>query len=183
MPVSLREAIARSCPLEISDELVAGRAALLAKEDRALLEAVWLNDQTCTQVARLARRKRWAVWRKVRKLLERLNSPQFLAAARLLPYLQEPHRSVVQRYFCQGQSLSAVGAATGVGYHETRRILDEVRGVVSAMARAKEEDGAVILRRARLVRSRLINKQPQRRPVGPAEAEPHRSAESPRSVK
>ena len=183
MPVSLREAIAQSWPLEINDELIAARAALLAKEDRALLEAVWLKDQSCPQVARLARRKRWAVWRKVRKLLERLNSPRFLAAARLLPYLQEPHRSVVERYFCQGQSLSAVGAATGVGYHETRRILDEVRGVVSAMARAKQEDGAVILRRARLVRSRLINKLPQRRPARPAERASYTSAESPRSVK
>lgn len=130
MALSLKESIARCQKIISDDQIIAGRSELLRRDDRVLVRAVWIDNQSTRRVASLAGVTPNCVRQRVRRIVKRIHSEDFLAAARLLPELTGRHAQVARLHFCQGLSCRAAARKTGIPYHEFRRLVDEVRGIV-----------------------------------------------------
>lgn len=130
MALSLKESIARCQRIASDDQIVTGRSKLLGRADRVLVRAVWIDNQSTRQVAALLGVTRSCVRQRVRRIVKHMHSEDFLAAARLLPELTGRHALVARLHFCQGLSCRAAADKTGIPYHEFRRLVDEVKGIM-----------------------------------------------------
>lgn len=130
MALSLKESIARYHKTISDDQVIVGRSELLGRADRVLVRAVWIDNQSTRQVASLVGVTRSCVRQRVRRIVKHLHSEDFLAAARLLPELTGRHALVARLHFCQGLSWRAAADKTGIAYHEFRRLVDEVKGIM-----------------------------------------------------
>jgi DNA-directed RNA polymerase specialized sigma24 family protein len=134
MPISLRENIARRVDTPDSESVLMGRAELLARKDRDLLEAVLVRGQPASSLARLMDVSASQVRKRVYRLCRRLNSREFLTAARMLRFLPGEERELARRHFCEGCSQRDLAEQTGRSLHSVRRTLDRVRAKISALA-------------------------------------------------
>lgn len=130
MALSLKESIARYHKTISDDQIIVGRSELLDRADRVLVRAVWIDNQSTRQVASLVGVTRSCVRQRVRRIVKHLHSEGFLAAARLLPELTGRHALVARLHFCQALSCRAAADKTGIPYHEFRRLVDEVKGIM-----------------------------------------------------
>lgn len=130
MALSLKESIARCQRIIADDQIITGRSELLGRADRALVWAVWIDNQSTRQVASLVGVSPSCVRQRVRRIVKHIHSEDFLAAARLLPELSGRHALVARLHFCQGLSCRAAAAKAGIPYHEFRRLVDEVKGIM-----------------------------------------------------
>ena len=130
MALSLKESIARRHKTISDDQIIVGRSELLAPPDRVLVRAVWIDNQPTRQVASLAGVTPSCVRQRIRRIVKHMHSEDFLAAARLLPELTGRHALVARLHFCQGLSCRAAADKAGIAYHEFRRLVDEVKGIM-----------------------------------------------------
>lgn len=130
MPMYLKESIARRREVVRDDQIIEGRSALLARKDRDLLRAIWLDGQSAQRVADMAGVPAPRIRRRVLRLIERIGSKEFLAAARSLPSLRGPHAAVARLCFCQGLTERATAERMGESYHHVRRWVIELRGIL-----------------------------------------------------
>ncbi len=89
MALSLREAIARTAQRLREDTVIESRAELLPPADRDLLLAVWIYQQPTGMVARMRGLSPAAVRRRIRILIHRLHSQEFIGAARAMRLLSD----------------------------------------------------------------------------------------------
>lgn len=133
MQLTLREAIARDHRLPQSEEILMGRAELLAPEERDLIEAIMIREMSTRAVGRLKGVKAREVRNRVCRIARRLRSRQFLDAARAIPYLT-PHDALLAKLrFCQAMSIRDISRELGIGYHVLRRQLDKVSGRIEVV--------------------------------------------------
>ena len=137
MITRLCESIAKARKLPRSSDLLISRAELLAPRDRALVEAVMLNNQSAEEIGRIADINPRTVRYRIRKLTKRMVSQRFIDAARLLLYLNPREADVVRRYHCRGQSLRMVAAELGMTLHQIRREIDRLDGEMACHRRER----------------------------------------------
>ena len=141
--LTLKESIARSKIYLRDDDLVRLRAQLLEAGDRELVRAIWLHEMPASVVARIVGRSPEHVRRRLRRLLARMRSPRFLAAARLMPALTGVEREVARLHVLQGLPLRRLARGLGLPTYRVRiaaRAVDTVirgagRLVVAAQVR------------------------------------------------
>lgn len=133
MPITLKESIAQKVDTPDSEAVLMGRAELLAREDRDILQAVIVDGQPASRLARLMDISASQLRKRVHRLCRRLASPEFLTVARSLRFLPHNERLLARQYFCEGLSQRDLAAATGESLHTIRRRLDRVRAKIAAL--------------------------------------------------
>ncbi|MFA6135288.1 MAG: hypothetical protein WC869_14850 [Phycisphaerae bacterium] len=135
MAISLRENLCVAERLPRSDSVLMGRAELLKRPDRDLLEAVLVRGQSVAALARIMGADPRSLRVRVRRLGRRLTSRRFLDAARALPYLGKEEAELARLRFCQGATLRELCDHFNVSWHCLRRRLDQVSAQVATVRR------------------------------------------------
>ncbi|MDY7011735.1 MAG: hypothetical protein SVV80_13440, partial [Planctomycetota bacterium] len=112
--------------------------------DRNLLRAVLIYNQPTKVVAEINRTSPSSVRYRVRKLIERISSPQFVGAARGLMFFNEEQAAVARYYILQGKSLRDTVATTGLPYHSVRKALSEVNGIIDGLACSQKKSSLLL---------------------------------------
>lgn len=133
MPLSLRDSIARSRPRIREDAVIEARAELLLPEDRDLLLAVWTYHQPTRMLAELVGLTPQAVRRRIRLLIKRVHSENFVGAARAMRFLNAQQAELARLHFCNALSVRETAQAMRIGYHSARRLACEVAGIVRGL--------------------------------------------------
>ncbi len=118
--------------------VIKARTELLDPADRNLLRAVLIYNQPAKVVAEINRIRPSAVRYRVRKLIARISSPQFVCAARSMGLFNAEQAHVARCHILQGKSLQATVATTGLPYHTIRRLLTEIAGIIEGVRNLKE---------------------------------------------
>ena len=146
MPLTLRENSLRSTGNRrdksgfLSDQsVVEARTDLLDPDDRNLLRAVLIYNQPTKVVAQINRTTLPVIRHRIRRLIARISSQQFVSVARSLHLLNDEQSTVVKYHILQGKSLQATVDATSLQYHTIRRVLAEVDGIVAGLVKAEEK--------------------------------------------
>jgi len=135
MLLSLKETVAGRPHLCRSDAALMGRAELLGTGDRDLVEAVALSGQSTQAIARMLGITARVARSRVRRVMRRLNSREFLDAARALAYLPAEDANLARLRFCEGATYRALCARLGLTYHELRRRLDRISAQIETIRR------------------------------------------------
>jgi len=117
-----------------------GRAALLAREDRDLIEAVFVRRQTARSLGRLMGLSPKVIRRRIRRLSRRLASRRFLDAARALPYLAPDEEKLARLHLCQGLTQRQLGLHLGLSTHVLRRRLDRISAQIETIRRVRRPE-------------------------------------------
>ncbi len=135
MRLPLREDICLAEKPPRIDEVVMGRAELLAEGDRALLEAVVARGLSAAAVARMMGLPPPVVRRRVRRLCRLVGSSRFLDAARALPYLAPKDAELARLRFCQQATHEELCERFGLTWHRLRRRLDAIAAQIETVRR------------------------------------------------
>jgi DNA-directed RNA polymerase specialized sigma24 family protein len=130
--LTLKDHIARGMRPEPDEQILLARSALLPPRDQDLVLAVWLHGQPVRMLAGMSRSSPAAIRRRVRLLVRRLHSRDFVAVARLLRRLNPQQVAVARAHFLHGLSQRATARTTNLTYHRTRCLIKEVRGAMGA---------------------------------------------------
>ncbi len=143
MAISLKEAICRDTHfrrIDIREDAeIEARAELLPPADRSLVLAAWIYQQPTAMIAQLRGTSRHAVRRRVRCLVGRLHSEEFIGAARALRLLAADRAEVARLHFCHGLSLRATAKALGMSYHKARRTATEIHGLIRGLNHIRQD--------------------------------------------
>jgi DNA-directed RNA polymerase specialized sigma24 family protein len=139
--LSLRENICRNYRIPSDRAVLMGRADLLARDDRDLVEAVMVHGQTAAALARISGRDADGLRRRVNRLCRRLASRRFLEAARLLPYLPAEDAEIVKLHFCQRLGHRRIAQATGLSVHAVRRRIDHLTAQIQTIRQLSSQRG------------------------------------------
>ena len=119
--------------------VIEARTELLDRVDRNLLRAALIYNQPTKIIAQMNRITPSTVRYRIRKLIARIGSAQFVGAARSQGLFNAEQAAVARHHVLQGKSLRATVAATGLPYHTIRRVLAEVDGIIDGMSKAQEK--------------------------------------------
>lgn len=146
MPLTLKENFFRSTGNRrdksgfLSDQsIIEARTDLLEPDDRNLLRAVLIYNQPTKVVAQVNRTSPSVIRHRIRRLIARISSPQFVSVARSLHLLNDEQFAVVKYHILRGMSFHATAEATSLRYHTIRRVLAEVDGIVAGLVKAEEK--------------------------------------------
>ena len=146
MPLTLKETVLRSTGNRrdksgfLSEQsVVEARTDLLDPDDRNLLRAVLIYNQPTKMVAQINQASPSVIRHRIRRLIARISSPQFVSVARSLHLLNDEQFTVVKYHILRGMSLQATVEATSLRYHAIRRVLAEVDGIVAGLVKAEEK--------------------------------------------
>jgi DNA-directed RNA polymerase specialized sigma24 family protein len=101
-------------------------AQWLAPPDRVLIEAVYRDGRSVSDVATLMGESVRTLRRRVRMLIERINSPRFMFVVRSLDQWAPTRRRVAICCVLHGRPLRAVAEELGLSLHVVRRHRDAV---------------------------------------------------------
>ena len=135
MPIQLRESIIDRTNLPRCDDQLRARIQLLAAGDQLMIEAVLLNCQSATTVARLMRLSDRSVRYRLQMLAKRMASRTFLIVARGLNYLPRRDAELARLRFCAGVSVQQLCARTGLSEFQLRQRLDVLLAQCEALGR------------------------------------------------
>ncbi len=139
MSLSVKSPAVRQKRIACDEAVLAGRAELLDRADRDLLLAVWVHRGSAELMAHLAGRHPETIRRRVRRLLERIQSPSFLSAARALSLLPARQAEIARLHFCQKRSLRQIARHCALSLHEVRRQVHEIRGALAGIDAFRRE--------------------------------------------
>ncbi len=115
----------RRAPRDLADLLVA-RAEHLLDEDRALINAVYRDNLTASEIASLQSVSPRTVRRRVRVLVQRLLSPRYEFVARRRDAWSPTRARVAVACVLQGRTLRGAAQHLKVSLHTVRRHMDAV---------------------------------------------------------
>lgn len=145
MPLTLKETAFRSDRNRCGNAgflgdpaIIEARTELLDPEDKNLLRAVLIYNQPTKVVAEINRTRPSSVRYRVRRLIERIGSPQFVGTARSLGLFNAEQTAVARCHILQGKTLQATVATTGLPYHTVRRVLCEINGIIDGLRKSRE---------------------------------------------
>ncbi len=133
MPLSFKESICRVRRMPKDSAVLAGRAELLAPGDRDLVEAVLVNGQSVSNLARIMGLTPRAVRSKIRRLSQYLISRRFLDAVRAIPYLPPGEAILARLHFCSCLTQAQLCGRLRVSPHNLRRRLDRVTAQIATI--------------------------------------------------
>lgn len=134
MPLSLQESWAVRKEFVTDPHILIGRCELLCPADRDLVVALFGHHGSAELLAHLGHCHVQTIRRRYRKLLARLHSERFLLAARSLPYLSGEQAALARLHICQGVSLREAAGRIGLTYHQARKLLHVIHGVIQNQA-------------------------------------------------
>ena len=146
MPLSLRENIVQSRRLPQDEEILCGRAELLAPADRDLVMAVLIRNESPRLLGRLSGLGSRAIRERVKRLGRRLCSRRFLDAARALAYLPPEDARLARLWFCQAIPQREICRRMGISIHSLRRRLDRLSAQIATLRRVFQNGRAVVHR-------------------------------------
>lgn len=111
-------------------EVLIDRAKLLRPEDRVLVEQVYVNHARPVDLAQLQGVDRRVLERRLKRLLERVTSEEFLFVHSHLSSFDPAMKKVAKRVFLQGYSLRETATMTGMGLTRVRRLKDALQTLV-----------------------------------------------------
>lgn len=115
----------RRAPRELAD-LLARRSEWLLPEDRALIQALYVENLTARHVAQLRGTSPRSVRRRVHAIVQRLLSPRYEFVARRLERWSPTRARVARACVLEGQTLRAAAERLNVSLHTVRRHMDAV---------------------------------------------------------
>lgn len=118
-------------------EVLMGRAELLERGDRDLLEAILVRGQTIGSISRMTGVSPRSVSNRVRRLLKRLASRGFMNAARALSHLSQEKATLARLRYCAGISERQLARRYDVSSHVIRRRLDRIGAEIETLARVR----------------------------------------------
>lgn len=139
MGMPLKESVLQARRLPRSDDLLMERARLLQRDDRELIEAIFIRGQTTKSLARMMGMDMRTLRERVKRLTRRLASRKFLDAARSLPHLDAADAELARMRFCEGFKLRQLREHFNVTDHNLRRWLDHVWAQVSIIGRLSKQ--------------------------------------------
>jgi DNA-directed RNA polymerase specialized sigma24 family protein len=104
------------------------RSALLLPDDRLLVELVMRNHISYRQLAKIVRQSPGTVWRRMRRLSNRLFSPLVIALTEPTTPLGDEYRQLAIEHFLQGRTLEELAAQHQMTRTQVRRAVAYVRG-------------------------------------------------------
>jgi hypothetical protein len=122
----------------LSTEAILSRCHALPDQDRALIRAVYLGQQSATEVARVRGQRPRTVRRHVHAILERLHSPEFLFVLRHRARWSKLRCRVATALYIDGHPLAKVAADLNLSYFEVRRQRDAILGMIEAAQAAPQ---------------------------------------------
>jgi DNA-directed RNA polymerase specialized sigma24 family protein len=126
----------RTSSLRREADAIVERAGRLLPEDRTLLAMVFRDGRSAASVARVMGVSAKRVRGRVRRLLDRIDSPLFRFVAANAQRWPEAQRVVAIALFVEGLSLREAGRRLGMSYYTVRQI-----GLVVRAAFLAHEDG------------------------------------------
>jgi len=139
MGMPLRESVLQARRLPRNDHLLMARATLLSRDDRELIEAVFIRGQTTRSLSHMIGVEMRPLRDRVRRLAKRLASRKFVDVARSLPYLSSPDAQLARLRFCEGRKLCELRGRFNVTDHTLRRWLDHVSAQVAVIRRMSKQ--------------------------------------------
>lgn len=115
----------------VAEELVE-RAEHLLPPDRALIRAVYHDGQTAAEIARLQGVSPRRVRSRLRRLIARMASPDFLVVARDRHAWPPTRRRVATAVVLQGLSMRETAIRLRLSLHAVRRHMEQIRALVEA---------------------------------------------------
>jgi len=121
-------------------ETLVERAAHLPAHDRMLVEAVFREGRSISELSRLwgdpppRGRSPRSLRRRLRKLVERLLSPGYVVVAQHLGRWSPGRRRVATACVLHGKSLREAAESLGMTLHSVRRHFEAVNAVVDAVS-------------------------------------------------
>jgi len=113
-------------------ERVLAFAALLPADERGLVEAVYRDGRSTTDIARAVGACPRRYQRKLNGILRRMRDPRFRFVAEGAERLPPETRAVARRVVLQGMSQRQAATATGKSLHQVRMALQTVRTLCDA---------------------------------------------------
>lgn len=130
-------------------ELVLQRASALATPDRTLLEWVLRDGRTAIQVAQVTREPARVVRRRVRRLMQRVHSLEFLFVVRERERWPATRRRVADACVVGGRSMNQASKELRLSFHSVRRHLEAIAVAFEAIHPNKAWSTPVGFRRER----------------------------------
>lgn len=119
-------------------ETVLHRSEWLSPGDRQLIRSIYGDGHAVSSLAPMLRTREQSLRRRVRKLLERINSRRFAFVAVRLNHWPATRKRVASSMVLQGQSLRETADRLGMSLYNVRRHYD----VINALFEASERPGA-----------------------------------------
>lgn len=120
-------------------ERVLQASARLREPDRVLIEAVFGEGRSVASVARLTGARDRLLRRRVRALVERIQSPMFaFVSARAAEWEVEQRRAAVA-FFVEGRTIRETAREIRISFHRTREHLLRTRMMLDAAERAARD--------------------------------------------
>ncbi len=139
MGMQLKESVLQARRLPRNDDLLMERAKLLGRNDREVIEAVFIRGQSIKSLSYMMGVDVRVLRDRVNRLAKRLASREFLDAARALPHLADTDAQLARLRFCHGYTLKQLRTHFNVTEHTLRRWLDNVRAQVAMIRRMSKE--------------------------------------------
>lgn len=130
-------------------DLVLQRASALGTPDRTLLEWVLRDGRTAIQVAHVTKEPVRAVRRRVRRLMRRILSPEFLFVVREREQWPPTRRRVADACIVDGRSMNQASKELRLSFHSVRRHIETIAGAFEARHPGKSWSTPVGFRRDR----------------------------------
>ncbi|TVQ53441.1 MAG: hypothetical protein EA377_07970 [Phycisphaerales bacterium] len=102
-------------------------ARYLDPSDAALLRSVYDHGMSATQLARAVGAKPYALQRRLRRIVQRMTSPEFRYVLRHRRTWPDQRRKIVEAVFLRGEGQRPTAATCGVTVHRVRQEIDRVR--------------------------------------------------------
>lgn len=121
----------RAVPADLA-RTVADRAHWCMPEERALIDAMYRQGLTATQIAQLRSEPAPAIRRKIRAVVQRVLSPKFVFVLRHRDQWPPMRRRVATACILQGRTLREAAAHLRLSLHAVRRQMDAIAGIFDA---------------------------------------------------
>ncbi|MEO1236058.1 MAG: hypothetical protein AAFX76_04650 [Planctomycetota bacterium] len=103
-------------------EFLLAMARYLDPAGRSLVERVYRDGATPTDLARLSKASPRTVQSRLNRQIERINSPEFRFVVAHLSVLPRNQRAAMRRFYLEGRGLRDTARLTGRTLHETRKL-------------------------------------------------------------
>ena len=113
------------------------RATVLAAPDRLLLEAVFRDGRTAVQVASLTGQPVRCVRRRVKRLVKRLVSPEFVFIVQHREKWPGTRRRIADACVIEGRSMQQAAKHLRLSFHSVRRHMEVIAGFFEAAVPGK----------------------------------------------
>jgi hypothetical protein len=105
------------------------KGRLLDPGDKAILEAYLKGSSSLRQIARLAGIQPSSAWRKIRRIVRRLNASASVTCLQGHPDLTAEELAIVKDHLIRGYSIRRIAQARNLSYYRVRRIILRARAL------------------------------------------------------